>query len=88
MKYVIDYYWMDYGAHMFSTPTYQTSEYVNCENNEVLQSYIESQKDAYGGSYEKSEDRFMGFDYISNQGGVKVREYEEIKIETPNFKTI
>jgi hypothetical protein len=88
MKYTIDYYWIDYGAHLFATPTYQKSENVECSSEENLRKYIESQKDAYGGFYKKNKKKFMGYDYISSQGGVKVRRYEEPKFKKPTFKKI
>jgi hypothetical protein len=89
MKYIIEYYSIGYGASMFATPDYtheeylDTNTYVESINSKKLKDYIESKKDRYGNYFKKCKKKTMGFDYISNQGGVKVKEYK-----APKFKSI
>lgn len=47
-----------------------------------------SKKDGHGGNYRKSTDKFMGYDYISNSGGIKIKPYEEPKFIKLQFKFI
>jgi len=79
----IDYYDIEYGAHIFATPSYTRTEIVDVENFDKLKKYIESQKDLHGCKFKKTknkEDNF-GYDYISNQGGVKIKKYKKKKIK-------
>lgn len=61
--------------HIFARPEFTKSELVECNgfDDEKLISYIESKKDSYGNNFEKG--KILGFDYISNAGGVKVKQY-------------
>ncbi len=78
MKYQIDYYNLEFGAHIFSVPQYTNSEHVEVDSEEKLFDYISTKKDLYGGIFKKDDTKFMGFDFISNSGGVKVKKYEEL----------
>jgi len=79
MKYEIQYHEIK-SDHMFATPVYDRSEWVECFEDSKLQTYIESQTDQFGHHFKKDES--LGFDYISHFGGVKVKRYEPF---VPNF---
>ncbi|MFW6311686.1 MAG: hypothetical protein ACOC1K_05570 [Nanoarchaeota archaeon] len=86
MKYQIDYYNIEFGAHILASPIYTNSEYVEVDSEKKLHEYILKQKDLYGRKFKKSPDRFMGYDFISNSGGVKYKKYKEPK--SPKFKKL
>jgi len=78
----VSYHSIENGAGIFASPSYTHNELVETENgltDEMLINYIESKSDEYGNKFKKSKDTFMGFDYISNAGGVKVELYIPIK---------
>lgn len=72
MKYKISYYYIK-SDHIFAFPEYDHNEIVDVNSEEKLQNYIESKKDQYGNNFKKKTS--FGFDYISNQGGVKIEKY-------------
>lgn len=69
--------------HILATPQFDRSELVECDglDDPKLISYIESKKDHYSNNFKKSKDKFLGFDYISHAGGVKVEEYVHPEIK-------
>lgn len=75
MKYEIRYHEIK-SDHIFATPEYDRSEWVECFEEETLQKYIESQTDGWGAKFIKEASH--GFDYISQNGGVKVIPYEPV----------
>jgi len=79
MKIQIEYHSIEHGAHIFAIPSFTYSEIVEVSSmkSKKLQKHIESQTDEYGSSFKKIDDDFFGFQYTSNQGGVKVKEYVE-----------
>jgi len=85
MKVKIKYYNIEYGANIFATPSFTSSEIVKCTdlNDPKLISYIENKKDLYGHKFKVSKKKFMGYNFTSNQGGVKISEYIE-----PNIKLL
>ena len=64
--------------HLFATPEYDRSEYVDVKSYAKLEEYIIKQKDQYGNYFEKTDkNKSFGFDYVSISGGVKiVKKYE------------
>jgi len=82
MKIRIEYHSIEYGAHIFATPQFTHSEIVEANglDDPKLIEYITSKKDLYGCNFKIKDKPFMGFDYISNQGGVKVSVYKEPNI--------
>lgn len=72
MKYKIKYYYIK-SDHIFASPEYDHNEIIDTSSEEELQKYIESKKDQYGNNFKKENS--FGFDYISNQGAVKVEIY-------------
>lgn len=72
-KYLVKYYWIQ-SDHIFASPTFHHEEIIETETPQKLQEYIESQTDDYGHLYKKNN--AFGFDYISNQGAVKVSDYK------------
>lgn len=72
MKKIIKYYYIK-SDHIFASPEYDHEEIVEVENDEKLAKYIESKKDGWGNNFKKKKS--FGFDFISNQGGVKVLDY-------------
>ena len=71
--------------HIMATPEYDRKEFIECDglDDPKLISYIETKKDWYGHYFKLSKKKTLGFNYISNRGGVKVEEYIE-----PNIKTL
>ena len=82
MKIQIDYHSIGHGAQFFASPEFTNTIIVEAESLEdpKLIAFIESQQDHYDNNFELSPTKFMGFDYISHQGGVKVKEYIEPKV--------
>ena len=82
MKILISYHSIGYGANLFATPEFTHSEIVEAKglDDPKLIDYICNQKDLYDCKFEKKDKPFMGFDYVSNQGGVKVSLYNESKV--------
>jgi hypothetical protein len=80
MKKVIQYYLVQ-GDHIFAVPEPHHSELIENDDPVKLRKYIESQKDSYGCFYKKKKFTGFGldFDYTSNQGAVKVKDYVEDK---------
>ena len=72
MKYKIKYYYIK-SDHLLALPEYDHEEIVSVESIQKLKKYIESKKDHYGNNFKT--DKSHGFDYISNQGGIKVELY-------------
>ena len=79
MKIKIKYYYIK-SDHILATPEYDHKEIVEVANQEDLDNYIFKQKDDYGNKFKKKTS--YGFDYISHQGGIK------IKIYNPKIKKI
>ncbi|HEC64613.1 hypothetical protein LCGC14_2575010 [marine sediment metagenome] len=65
--------------HVLAMPEFTHSEMVKAKglSDPKLVNYITSQKDRYGHKFKKDSKKTFGFDYTSNQGGVKVEVYEE-----------
>ena len=68
---------------MMAIPEYVSKEYVECDglDDPKLISYVESKKDFYNSNFKKSKKKFLGFDYISRTGAVKVEEYVDPEIK-------
>lgn len=60
-------------------PEHSHDEFVECKSTTALDKYIEKQKDEYGNPFKKKSS--FGFQYISNQGGIKTK---ELKIKNIN----
>lgn len=73
MKKIIKYYYIK-SDHIFASPEYDHEEIVEVESDEKLTKYIESKKDGWGNNFKKKKS--FGFDFISNEGGVKVLDYK------------
>jgi hypothetical protein len=84
MKVKIKYHNIEHGASMFASPSFTNSEIVECVDldDPKLISYIESKKDQHGNKFKISKKKSFGFDFISNQGAVKIEEYVEPEIKT------
>ena len=82
MKILVKYYNIDNGASIFAVPQFTHSEVVEVDglNDPKLIEYITNKKDFHGCNFKKKDKPFMGFDYVSNQGGVKVSLYKEPNI--------
>lgn len=80
MKRVIEYYEIK-SDHVLAIPEFVSKENVEFKNIEDLDKYIRSKKDLSGSKYKKKSS--FGFDYISNQGAIKIKKYIE-----PKFKKI
>ena len=77
MKKTIEYHYIK-SDHIFASPEFHHSEIVEVENEEKLTAYIESKVDDWGHPFKKEAS--FGFDFISNQGGVKVKDVKIKKI--------
>lgn len=78
MIYKITYCNIEEGAHIFVSPVPIYTELVDCDSLEKLDKYITSQKDFCGNKFKINKDRRgvnREYDYISNQGGVKLNQY-------------
>jgi hypothetical protein len=82
MKYIVKYFYIK-TDHPLSIPQFNHREMIEVNSIKELDKYIKTKKDQYGNSFSKSKDKFLGFDYTSNAGGIKVIEYKE-----PTFKRI
>lgn len=80
MKLIVEYYEMQ-SDHLLAMPEYDREEFIEVKNEDELDRYISTKKDWYGCEYKK--DKSHGFDYISGQGGIKIKEYEEPKFRNP-----
>jgi len=67
--------------HILASPEFSSCEVVEANglDDKKLDEYIISKQDFYGHHYKKEYSH--GFDYISNQGAVKVEIYEEPKVK-------
>lgn len=74
MKYVIEYYDIEYGAPIFSSPKLTRKEIVDPVTIAALERYISKQTDLAGCKFKK--EKIFGFNYISNQGALKVYPYK------------
>jgi hypothetical protein len=65
--------------HILATPEYTHEEVVEVKgfDDPKLVNYIESKTDGYGHKFKRKKN--FGFDYISQAGGVVVKEYEKPK---------
>jgi len=85
MKYIIEYYEIK-SDHLLAKPEFDRQEIVEVNSIKKLNRYIMSKKDMYGNKFKivegESKKLFM-FDYISNQGAIKIKKYHE-----PNIKRI
>lgn len=81
MKKIITYHSIEYGAGLFAIPQPTHQEIVEVKSEAQLKKYIEAQKDQYGHNFKFKKKRRYGFDYISNQGGVKVSDYKPPRIK-------
>jgi hypothetical protein len=79
MQYTISYYDIDHGGGLFAFPEFTRSEVVEADSRDDLVDYITKQKDLHGHHYRR--EKSFGFDYISNQGAVKVRVYAPPRIK-------
>jgi len=84
MKTRINYYDIEHESNMFAVPTFTRDEVVEHDNEQQLENYIQTQRDLHGFSYQLREDKFMGYDYISGQGGIKLEAYEPEDIKDLN----
>ena len=71
-RFKIKYYYLK-SDHMLACPEYDHEEIVEVRSLEKLDKYITTQKDQMGHYFRKKKS--FGFDYISNQGAVKVEVY-------------
>lgn len=82
MRYLVQYHSVQ-SDHIFATPSYDRSEFVEADSVEKLTEHISNQTDMWGNPYRLNEN--FGnpnsvsrmYQYISNQGGVIVDEYNE-----------
>jgi len=74
MKKVIEYYYIK-SDHIFAYPEYDHEEVVEVESLNDLDLYIFKQKDEFGNNFVK--DISYGFNYESNQGAIKIKDYIE-----------
>lgn len=72
-KVIIKYYYIK-SDHIFAKPEYDHEEIVEGTDKQI-ENYILKQKDQYGHLFK--QDKSFGFNYISNQGAVKVLPYKE-----------
>jgi len=72
--------------HILATPKYTKTSFIEAKGLKEVCEYLETQTDMWGHTYKMSNDRFMGFDMISNQGAVKIETYAEY--ELPEFRKI
>ncbi len=80
MKYIIEYWDIGEGGGLaMFFPEFTRKEIIESDTEEELNTYILKQKDKWGGEFRKKKS--FGFDYISNNGAVKVKQYKEPKIK-------
>lgn len=78
MKIKVKYYSIQ-SDHILAVPAFSHSEIVEVSSYEKLDKYIKKQKDPYGHHYRK--EKYLGFDYISNAGAVKVGLYKSPRVK-------
>lgn len=86
MKIKITYCNIEQSSGIFAIPTPTNHEIVEADdlNDSALIKYIQSKTDDAGNAFKKADahsKKFLGFDYISNQGGVKVEVYTSPKVK-------
>jgi hypothetical protein len=82
MRYLVNYHSVQ-SDHILATPSYHSSEFVETDSVVKLTEHISNQTDMWGHPYRLNEN--FGnpncvsriYQYISNQGGVIVDEYNE-----------
>jgi len=72
MRVIIEYHYIK-SNHLLASPEFDHEEIIEVDTQIKLKKYIESQKDQYDNNFIKNKKH--GFDYISRQGGVKVKKY-------------
>lgn len=78
MKKIIEYYDIK-SDHILASPEFTDKEVVEVKNQKDLDRYVESKTDMSGGKFKKKSS--FGFDYISSQGAVKIKDYKPPKIK-------
>jgi len=84
MRKVVKYYGIK-SDHLLAMPEFTHEEVIECDNEEQLVDYIQSQTDDWGNSFKKESSH--GYDYISRLGGVKVNDYVGPVIKKISTKT-
>lgn len=77
MKYVISYYSIEYGAHIFATPSFTNSELVEGTKKQVEERIL-SKVDAYDNSFKratKEEEKMFGYKFTSHTGAATYEKY-------------
>ncbi len=79
MKFKVHYYDIDNGAHIFATPSYTRTEYIEADTTDMLHEYISKQRDLHGCKFKLNAVKSgVGdqYDYISGQGALRFEPYE------------
>jgi len=76
---VIIYHSVEGNAGVISVPKETHREVVEYADQKSLDKYIITKSDRYGFKFKKK--KFMGFQYVSRDGGVKVEPYVPPKIK-------
>ncbi len=82
-KVIIEYYYIK-SDHLLATPAFDHKEIIEGTDKQI-ENYILKQKDPWNHKFKKKS--FMGFNYISNQGAIKVLPYIKKKEKIIKLKS-
>jgi hypothetical protein len=71
MYFEIQYFYIK-SDHILASPEYDHREIVKVNTRKQLEDYVKSLQDLYNNPFKKCDPPRYGFNYISNQGALKV----------------